>query len=411
MCSEVDFNLPSEVLEMVFSHVPLVHLLTVDATVCRYWYTVILNPAFIPWRKVHHRLKLAPWRVPFNMPLHHEWESEKLPTIHIISTHCQHHGFTSVRDCIPSVINVGGRVGRGEGRRPAASPTLFSHVYYCHRGLLLLSYPSDLLHRSLPFSKKVVKIDAFAGAGKTTTLRRLCQERPHTRFLLLLPSVTLAGQCSQTFPINVTVTTAESLALSHIGTQFSSINKLEGTVGLHDIAKIMLSNHLIFSYKTLDLVRRTVNCFVSSSNEYITLQHVRNDTLNRREIETVTDKYQYEILSIAESVWKEMNRCSVRQKISMTQDGLVKAWQLTKPRIQGYDVLLVDGAEDISDAVLDIILNQHCAKVVIRLSSNSGFNLIDAVPSWATDPSSAASKTCAMTFTRKHVIIRPSLPL
>ncbi|XP_069195604.1 uncharacterized protein [Procambarus clarkii] len=104
MCSEVDFNLPSEVLEMVFSHVPLVHLLTVDATVCRYWYTVILNPAFIPWRKVHHRLKLAPWRVPSNMPLHHEWESEKLPTIHIISTHCQHHGFTSVRDCIPSVI-------------------------------------------------------------------------------------------------------------------------------------------------------------------------------------------------------------------------------------------------------------------------------------------------------------------
>ncbi|XP_069195609.1 F-box DNA helicase 1-like isoform X2 [Procambarus clarkii] len=195
----------------------------------------------------------------------------------------------------------------------------------------------------------IVKIDAFAGAGKTTTLRRLCQERPHTRFLLLLPSVTLAEQCSQTFPINVTVTTAESLALSHIGTH----------------------------YKTLDLVRRTVNCFVSSSNECITLQHVRNDTLNRREIETVTDKYQYEILSIAESVWKEMNRCSVRQQISMTQDGLVKAWQLTKPRIQGYDVLLVDGAEDISDAVLDIILNQHCAKVFVgdsyqQLGSSGG---------------------------------------
>ncbi|XP_069195605.1 F-box DNA helicase 1-like [Procambarus clarkii] len=129
MCSEVDFNLPSEVLEMVFSHVPLVHLLTVDATVCRYWYTVILNPAFIPWRKVHHRLKLAPWRVPSNMPLHQKWESEKLPTIHIISTHCQHHGFTSVRDCIPSVIKMMGS-RHGPGAVAATKLVLERHRLY-----------------------------------------------------------------------------------------------------------------------------------------------------------------------------------------------------------------------------------------------------------------------------------------
>ncbi|XP_069183607.1 F-box DNA helicase 1-like [Procambarus clarkii] len=47
------------------------------------------------------------------------------------------------------------------------------------------------------------------------------------------------------------------------------------------------------------------------------------------------------------------------------QDGVVKAWQLTKPRIQGYDVLLVDGAEDASVAMLDILLRQHFAKVFV----------------------------------------------
>ncbi|XP_069176350.1 F-box DNA helicase 1-like [Procambarus clarkii] len=212
----------------------------------------------------------------------------------------------------------------------------------------------------------VVKIDAFEGAGKTTTLRKLCQERPHTRFLLLVPTKSLEEQCSQTFPINVTVNTAQSMALAQIGTKFSSINKLEDTFGLIDISKFIdLCNQSKTSSKTLDLVRRTIDCFMSSSNEYITLQHVPNDTRHIWEIETLTDECRYKVLSLAESVWMEMNRCWERQQISMTQDGLVKAWQLTKPRIQGYDVLLVDGAEDINDAVLDILLNQHCAKVFV----------------------------------------------
>ncbi|XP_069176914.1 F-box DNA helicase 1-like [Procambarus clarkii] len=222
---------------------------------------------------------------------------------------------------------------------------------------------------------QVVKIDAFAGAGKTTTLRKLCQERPHTRFLLLVPTKSLEEQCSQTFPINVTVNTAQSMALAQIGTKFSSINKLEDTFGLIDISKFIdLCNQSKTSSKTLDLVRRTIDCFMSSSNEYITLQHVPNDTRHIWEIETLTDECRYKVLSLRvsvdgdEQVLGEAANFHDTARVTAVccqQDGLVKAWQLTKPRIQGYDVLLVDGAEDINDAVLDILLNQHCAKVFV----------------------------------------------
>ncbi|XP_069187651.1 F-box DNA helicase 1-like [Procambarus clarkii] len=117
MCSEVvDFSLPTEVLEMVFAHVPLVHLLTIDASVCRYWYTVILNPAFIPWRKFYHRLKLVPNSVSSSMLLFPSRDSDKLPVINIMSALCQHHGVTSVKDCITSVIRMmGSRHGPGAG--------------------------------------------------------------------------------------------------------------------------------------------------------------------------------------------------------------------------------------------------------------------------------------------------------
>ncbi|XP_069164719.1 uncharacterized protein [Procambarus clarkii] len=107
MCWEVvDISLPREVLEMVFTHVPIFHLLTVDACVCRYWNKVILNPAFIPWRKFYHRLKLLPWSVTSSILLFPTGERDKLTANDIISAICQRHGLTSLRYCITSVIRL-----------------------------------------------------------------------------------------------------------------------------------------------------------------------------------------------------------------------------------------------------------------------------------------------------------------
>ena len=55
---------------------------------------------------------------------------------------------------------------------------------------------------------RCVKIVAFAGTGKTTTLIELCKKNPHIRFLLVVFNKAVAELSSKTFPRNAVAKTA-----------------------------------------------------------------------------------------------------------------------------------------------------------------------------------------------------------
>lgn len=48
---------------------------------------------------------------------------------------------------------------------------------------------------------------------------------------------------------------------------------------------------------------------------------------------------------------------------SLYQDGQLKLWQLYKPMLSQYDIIMVDEAQDMNAAMFDIFLHQPCAKV------------------------------------------------
>lgn len=51
-------KLPPEVLELVFAHVPMLELLSIESTVCKRWRDIISRPLFLPWKKSYFRLKM-----------------------------------------------------------------------------------------------------------------------------------------------------------------------------------------------------------------------------------------------------------------------------------------------------------------------------------------------------------------
>ena len=53
-------DLPNEVVELIFSSVPLMDLLRVCSLVCNRWKNIIWRPGFIPWKKAYHRYKILP---------------------------------------------------------------------------------------------------------------------------------------------------------------------------------------------------------------------------------------------------------------------------------------------------------------------------------------------------------------
>lgn len=488
MCAEVlqdkGVKLPTEMLEMVLAQLPLPDLLTIHVTVCRYWSEVILNPAFIPWKKLYHRFKIAPLSISSVFLLSPSRVDDKLPATDIMATLCELHGVTSLRNCLVSVVRLMGKTHRIpvedktnlllqkhelfsvamealENMEEALFPrpfnvwhvvtmiVLLSHdvwhvdallrlllhqgsmytscnvveAFYClalfffyctknfglptryhyivHYALYLfenswtttpVDNPGRLreehvgqqsLHRFIPCRppvvhtheqmriinhniepSHVVKIVAFAGTGKTTTLLQMCKQRPHQRFLLVVYNKSVEEHCSKIFPKNVTVKTAHAMAFAHIGRRYSAIRKLDGSLIANKIAKMLEErNHAGNRYRRAALVKNTVERFLNSAADFISLQHVPASDKYRVSLD---DDYRLRILlPDAELVWEEMKKCSRTQKISMTQDGQLKLWQLSKPTLLGYDVLMIDEGQDMNAAMFDIFLNQRCAKVIV----------------------------------------------
>lgn len=49
----------------------------------------------------------------------------------------------------------------------------------------------------------------------------------------------------------------------------------------------------------------------------------------------------------AENIWKRMKNLDDKS-IRLPHDGYLKLWQLQKPKIQQYDVILIDEAQDLT---------------------------------------------------------------
>ena len=67
---------------------------------------------------------------------------------------------------------------------------------------------------------EIIKIVAFAGTGKTTTLIKMCQNHPHLKFLVIVYNKSVQENCEKSFPKNATVRTAHSLAWKKVGWRY-----------------------------------------------------------------------------------------------------------------------------------------------------------------------------------------------
>src|SRR5260370_26216176 len=67
-----------------------------------------------------------------------------------------------------------------------------------------------------------LKIQAFAGTGKTTTLAAIAESLAQRKFLYLVFNRAAADEAEQKMPSNVTVSTAHALAFRSVGYVYRS---------------------------------------------------------------------------------------------------------------------------------------------------------------------------------------------
>ncbi|KAM6962054.1 F-box DNA helicase 1 [Tautogolabrus adspersus] len=215
----------------------------------------------------------------------------------------------------------------------------------------------------------VVKIVAFAGTGKTTTLVKYAEQRPHLRFLYVAFNKSVATEAQRRFPSNVDCKTVHSLAYNDVGKRYQYHQKLAFNLNTFALSSALPEGR--GGFVKAKVVAKTLNTFMASTDQTIDSSHVPLYFINK--VGRRTDVNPMErpfFLEDAKMIWNKMKDHNERKKEAyhMTHDGYLKLWQLRdpKPKLSNrYDVIFIDEAQDCTPAIMDVLLSQRCGKVLV----------------------------------------------
>ncbi|XP_069717045.1 F-box DNA helicase 1 [Phaenicophaeus curvirostris] len=467
-------ELPVEVLRHIFAFLPVTDLYQNLSLVCRCWREIVVDPLFIPWKKLYHRYLMkedgALHRVDQvlqDFAITKEQEECVLGLIRCVSAmptankldpnvvlQClkSHHLFPKAEVCIAnklphlqsrmgpekvwaivavmvlfsdgvsdiqnlmvclqrpccnlSVVDVTERLyciatllNAMRDRNIAITNRIHYNIFYC---LYLMEnasvttqtveeetpascYRQDLWASSCPEVKLTheqqrilnhkiergqrVKIMAFAGTGKTSTLVKYAEKFADMRFLYVAFNKAVVERGKSVFPRNVTCKTFHSLAYGSVGKRYKEKGKLNfSKMSVYSISSLIQNREgqsLFIRGKT---VSQTLESFFASSDEEICEEHApiwfKNTHGERRLVSREEKKINVEE---AKEIWRNMKKLDgdVEKKYKMTCDGYLKLWQLSKPWLSGYDAIFVDEAQDCTPAIVDIVLSQTCGVILV----------------------------------------------
>ncbi|XP_040401634.1 F-box DNA helicase 1 isoform X1 [Cygnus olor] len=216
---------------------------------------------------------------------------------------------------------------------------------------------------------QVVKIMAFAGTGKTSTLAKYAEKFADLKFLYVSFSKAVVERGKSVFPRNVTCRTFHSLAFGSVGKYYKEKGKLNVSKLTAYTMSFLIRNRAgqsqVIRGKT---VLQTLENFFSSSDEEICEEHTPIWFINTHGEKKLVSQEEKKInVEEAKEIWHNMKDLNgdVEKKYKITCDGYLKLWQLSKPQLSGYDAVFVDEAQDCTPAIVDIVLSQTCGIILV----------------------------------------------
>lgn len=223
-----------------------------------------------------------------------------------------------------------------------------------------------------------VKLNAYAGCSKTTTLSMVAHDLCAPS-LYLAYNKSMAVEAREKFPEWVRVSTTHALAYAVYGRQLA--NKLKRPHGAYqnvcgtggEIARyfkvkgIFLTCGESITANGIGLaIKETVNRFEYSSDKEISAKHVSPAGIKKvkGKIDQVELMVYIDLVKKhAEMLWAL--RTNLNSNILATHDTYLKQYQLSEPDLSGYDVLYLDEGQDTNECVLDIVMRQTKPKIVV----------------------------------------------
>jgi len=214
----------------------------------------------------------------------------------------------------------------------------------------------------------ILKVNAVAGSGKTTTLLEYAKRRPKQRFLYLTfnksSSDEMKKKCLVANLDNITVQTFHALAYYYAnGRHYELIHDLSEWTIFDAYVKTELDekrdNLLLVSWLIKDMMVFYLNSSLFYIDETL-LARYRNETRPQNQVDRLLSGYAEFILKTIKTILTKMKQC----EIPAIHDFYLKMFHLSKP-ILYYDIILIDEAQDLSGVMLEVLNMQQASRIFV----------------------------------------------
>ncbi len=202
-----------------------------------------------------------------------------------------------------------------------------------------------------------IRVKAFAGASKTTSLEGYTKRYPRLRFLYVAYNRSIADEGKARFPSNVKCMTSHQLAFKAVGRQFQ--HKLGASLRPADMRAVLGTN----DWALINAVIATVNGYLCSDLEEFHEDHL--PLYNGRPMAEMPPAFIAEVFLQAKEVWRRMIDPQ-DTTVPHLHDAYLKLYYLSKPDLgDRFDVILADEAQDLNGITLGLIKNQSCRVIFV----------------------------------------------
>lgn len=215
-----------------------------------------------------------------------------------------------------------------------------------------------------------LRIDAYAGTGKTTTLQLLACSSSE-RGLYLAFNRNIAEEARLRFPQRVACATSHSIAFRSIKRAFKYPEwKLTGSLTPNTLLScfkmpesvtfrsgITLSNRLYCSIVLASLKR-----YLQSDDIEPQRRHISRFGYLEALPDSQFEEFTHQAIGHVQAVWNAM--LHKNDGLPLSHDGYLKLWALSQPR-SNVDYIMVDEAQDLNPVVLGVLRRIECPVVYV----------------------------------------------
>lgn len=213
-----------------------------------------------------------------------------------------------------------------------------------------------------------LKVKAFAGAGKTSTLQLVAEHLSERRGLYLAFNRDIASSAARRFPPHVGARTMHSLAWTSVSPSLRSRVNLQGEpphelaarygLGPLEVRTVTGRAVEIAPFEIGRLIADGLDRFCQSADTQPAAQHI---VVDEKIDEAVAAQLRMFLLPYVVRLWEE--GATARGVSAISPDVLLKLWALTEPRIEA-DFILFDEAQDSDGVMLSVLGRQRHAQII-----------------------------------------------